>query len=565
MKQVTARVVAILGLVAITACQQPAPTSGSRPSKSPPTASTDIAAKYDPMRAVQTEAVEEGRSPYFHWGPDPADYDGYDSHSNRLIPVYVLGGHDGGDVDLGKYSGEQSVYRDAAALRRLYGELPTNTLNPDAEYLDQTDIHRLQMDALTAGRKHVFLFIFDGLDWPLTQLAGIVRDGRVPDPSNDPAFFKLPDDVPFQTGHMVTSPWGEALNRDPDAQTIGGAKPGGGYDPKRGGARPWESGDPRYLMGRPGHDVADSASSAVAMTTGEKTVNGAINVTPEGEQLQTVAHAAQHRGMAVGSVTSVPFNHATATSAYAHNVHRGDYQDLARDMLGLPSVSHPDTPLTGMDVVLGAGYGLTRPFDGQGANFLPGNRFIAEPDLERINADNGGRYRVVQRQSDVIGGEALREAARDARENGLRLFGLFGTRYGHLPYATADGDYAPAPDAGGRAETYSKADRLENPALWQMTEAALTVLSADNDGFWLVVEQGDVDWAAHGNNVDNAVGAVFDGVLAVNRIIEWVETHSSWEESLLIVTADHGHLLVWDDPEALAERIRTPVEKPMEK
>ena len=37
-------------------------------------------------------------------------------------------------------------------------------------------------------------------------------------------------------------------------------------------------------------------------------------------------------------MTSVPFDHASPAAMYAQNVHRDDYQDLARDMLGLPGI-----------------------------------------------------------------------------------------------------------------------------------------------------------------------------------------------------------------------------------
>jgi alkaline phosphatase len=35
-------------------------------------------------------------------------------------------------------------------------------------------------------------------------------------------------------------------------------------------------------------------------------------------------------------------------------------------------------------------------------------------------------------------------------------------------------------------------------------------------------------------------------------IVDWVEAHGGWDDTVLIVTADHGHYLVIDDPEALA-------------
>ena len=66
-----------------------------------------------------------------------------------------------------------------------------------------------------------------------------------------------------------------------------------------------------------------------------------------------------------------------------------------------------------------------------------------------------------------------------------------------------------------------------------------------------MVEAGDVDWANHDNNLDNSIGAVKNGDAAIKVIADWVEQHSNWDETLMIVTADHGHLLVLDKPELL--------------
>jgi alkaline phosphatase len=86
-----------------------------------------------------------------------------------------------------------------------------------------------------------------------------------------------------------------------------------------------------------------------------------------------------------------------------------------------------------------------------------------------------------------------------------------------------------------------------------MTKAALTVLAANpRQKFALFVEAGDVDFALHANNLDNAVGAVYSGEAAIRAVIDWVETHSNWDDSLMIVTADHGHYLVIDDAAAVA-------------
>ena len=190
---------------------------------------------------------------------------------------------------------------------------------------------------------------------------------------------------------------------------------------------------------------------------------------------------------------------------------------------------------------------------GQGKNAAKGqNRYIADKDKESIDVKNCGKYVVVQTTPNVNGGRSVMAAAEQAARGGHRLFGFYGTNVSHLPFRTADGHFDPANGISGKAETYSAADRDENPTLADMTRAALTVLSAEKERpFALFVEAGDVDFGLHDNNLDTAVGAVFSGEDAVKAIITWVETHSNWDESVLIVTADHGHYLVLDDPEAL--------------
>ncbi|HRF02208.1 MAG TPA: alkaline phosphatase, partial [Pirellulaceae bacterium] len=88
-----------------------------------------------------------------------------------------------------------------------------------------------------------------------------------------------------------------------------------------------------------------------------------------------------------------------------------------------------------------------------------------------------------------------------------------------------------------------------------MTAAGITAIAARGKPFWMLVEAGDVDWANHDDNLDNSIGAVRSGDDAVRVVTEWVERHSDWNESLVIVTADHGHLLFLDDPKRLAELI----------
>jgi alkaline phosphatase len=76
-----------------------------------------------------------------------------------------------------------------------------------------------------------------------------------------------------------------------------------------------------------------------------------------------------------------------------------------------------------------------------------------------------------------------------------------------------------------------------------LTKAALSVLGKDKDGFWLMVEGGDIDWAAHDNNLDNLIGATLSFDKAIGSVIEWINANGGWADNELIVTADHDHYL----------------------
>ena len=102
------------------------------------------------------------------------------------------------------------------------------------------------------------------------------------------------------------------------------------------------------------------------------------------------------------------------------------------------------------------------------------------------------------------GRAALATAAASAADKGNRLLGFYGTATAHLPFATADGGYDPTIGVRRLAEVYSPADLDENPTLADMSQAALTVLSTNKAGFWLMIEAGDVDWANHDDNLDNS-------------------------------------------------------------
>lgn len=520
----------------------------------------------DHIRALQEAAIQERKADFGHWGTTPGNYLQWASHSNRLIPVYTFGTANAGPgISVSSYLGDHSPYRSEEALKKLYGRVPTGTLNPAAEYFDQTNVFDIQKAALAAGKKHIILVVFDGMDWQTTRAAAIAKTNSVAYDSGRGTGLHFQDYMAGGTsefGWVVTAPYVDDATYDTNTQKLTRIDESGlgGYAFEVAGTTPWAiSSDVRYPIGQGQvalikHPYTDSASSATSLNTGVKTYNAAINVDHNGQQVDAISHLAQRQGYRIGVVTSVPISHATPACAYSHNVHRDDYQDLTRDLLGLKSISHPEQPLPGVDLLLGAGFGVTTARDaGQGTNYIPGNRYLAEQDLQAADVRNGGRYVVAIRTDGVDGAESLRARAQDAMEANQRLLGFFGQTDGggHLPYQTADGKYDPAPGKSRRAEDYTEADLKENPTLPQMTQTALAFCGRGNAPFWLMVEAGDVDWANHDNNIDNSIGAVLSGDAAVKAITDWVEKNSNWNETVLIVTADHGHYLNYVNPQLL--------------
>ena len=340
----------------------------------------------DIPKQLQAKAIEDGKAAFGYWGTEPDKYTGWTSHSNRLIPVYTFGSRGCGDgVDLDSYTGSKSAYRSEAKVQALYGYVPEKTVNSNAVWMDQTNVADMQRAAAAAGKKYIFLFVFDGMDWQTTRAAAIWNQKHVSYTEGRGHGTHFQDYDAYGTtqfGFFVTSAHNEGTDVDVNAQTV--QNPGGtirgGYDAESAGSTPWDiPNDPGYLIakpaeGNPKHDYTDSSSSATSMTAAIKTFNGAVNVDSNGTPVANVAHELQRKGWRVGAVSSVPISHATPAASYAHNVSRDDYQDLTRDMLGLRSIQHPQTPLPGLDVVIGGGYGNTG--DAKKGNASQGTNFV---------------------------------------------------------------------------------------------------------------------------------------------------------------------------------------------
>jgi len=75
------------------------------------------------------------------------------------------------------------------------------------------------------------------------------------------------------------------------------------------------------------------------------------------------------------------------------------------------------------------------------------------------------------------------------------------------------------------------------PTLAEMTGAALDILSRRDEGFFLLVEGGRIDFGAHANDAGTMLHEILDLDAAVGRALEFQQRHP---DTLVLVTGDHG-------------------------
>ena len=222
--------------------------------------------------------------------------------------------------------------------------------------------------------------------------------------------------------------------------------------------------------------VTDSAASGTALATGTKTYNGAVGIDTFLTPHQSIAELTASMGWSTGVVATSTISHATPASFYAHVEQRGMEDEIASQLLN-------------SEIDFFAGGGLAR--------------FIARADSSNIlplAAEKGFLVDTTQLA-----------AAGTLEAN--KKYGFLLAQGGLPPMIQGRGDFLP--DA---------------------TKLAISYLSQNLEGFFLMVEGSQIDWAGHANNAEYLVGEMLDFEKTIAAALDYAEKDGN---TLVVVTADH--------------------------
>jgi len=300
---------------------------------------------------------------------------------------------------------------------------------------------------------------------------------------------------------------------------------GGSYDPEQA----WADFD--YVKS----GATDSAAAGTALATGVLTTSGRLGLDPDGNPLRLITEAAHEVGKAAGSIADVMYFHATPAAFGAKVERRNMYPEIVQQMIEESKLS----------VVMGAGH----PYYDDDAELSEEPRYdvIGGHELwHRLAAGEAG--------NDLTGDDTINPwLLIETREE----FQALASGEGNIPSRVAGVARVGSTlqynrDGDKMADAYEVPFNEGVPTLAEMTRAALNVLNQNENGFFLMSEGGAIDWAGHGNNPGRIIEEMTFFNEAVQAAIDWVEEHSSWDETLIVVTGDHdcGYLMGPDaDPD----------------
>jgi len=253
--------------------------------------------------------------------------------------------------------------------------------------------------------------------------------------------------------------------------------------------------------------VVDSACSATQLATGKPALSEVVGLDIDGNSTETILEMAKAAGKSTGLISDTRITHATPAAFASHQAHRSMENEIAVDMLE-----------NNVDVMLGGGlrYWIPQGSSNASADLVT---LIDEPTVKIKSKRKDDRNLLTQAQT--AGYELAFNADQlDAVEGG-KVLGLF--------------SYSAMLD-GISYTACKKTDSCIQPSLADMTTKALDILSKDEDGFFLMIEGGQIDWAAHNNDAGDMLHQLLKFDESIQAVYDWVEDRN---DTLVVITADH--------------------------
>jgi alkaline phosphatase len=227
--------------------------------------------------------------------------------------------------------------------------------------------------------------------------------------------------------------------------------------------------------------ITDSAAGGTAIATGQRTNNYFISIHPETEApLLTILEYAERINKSTGIVVTSSITHATPASFVAHVKHRNMEIEIAKYFTELD-----------LEVVIGGGSKFFMP------KSLGGDRTDEQNLITGLTGRGYSYYK----------------------------------NYDELKNNKPEGKFYALLEPNGLLKAEDR-----NYSLSDLVKIALGNLSKDEDGFILMIEGSQIDWAGHQNNQDYLLSEQKDFNGAINTVLDFAEQNG---ETIVIVTADH--------------------------
>jgi alkaline phosphatase len=237
--------------------------------------------------------------------------------------------------------------------------------------------------------------------------------------------------------------------------------------------------------------VPGSAQTATALATGAKTDRDTIALDLNDKPLKSILMASKNKGMATGLVSTARITHATPASFGSNVPDRGMENEIAAQYLE-----------NEIDYLVGGG----------ARHFLPGNNENSkrEDDRNLFEEFANKGYEVFESNNETAAFRDYKPQAGDQV--------LYTPTMSHVSYEI-------------------DRDNELVPSIAEMTKKGIELLSQDEDGFFMMVEGGRIDHAAHDNDVAATIHDTLAFDDAVKTAYKFYLEHPN--ETLIIVAGDH--------------------------